>query len=353
MNISSYLDLVKVQSKVTNSEIIESCKIKENNGLSKFHENLNQFYKLNGLMYHERKFDNPNIHQSIVTNLINTRRTIFEMNYKSNKERKYFENSMTVKDHFFNSTFAGLKTYKQHTDNVRTKILNKYIDMHKTYDLEYGITELHLAFDIIVNSSIDNFIPIKLVKSVNICNPLDKEFESTIYIESTKDPKLKAYLYCKVTKEKLNVEKNIYRFEIRFRDMHDISRNPYKIIDYIQENLQSYKLFYFDDIQLCNQFKKEYSNNIRKVSSPNVPEKLLRELKKHGTEIELILSNEIKQEIISMLIKHNEKEEYKILKSKTICRINQINYFWSNTLMYNLNKEFLQKVYQPTINSPP
>ncbi len=79
----------------------------------------------------------------------------------------------------------------------------------------------------------------------------------------------------------------------------------------------------------------------------------MRELKKYGTEIELILSNEIKQEIISMFIKHNEKEEYKILKSKTICRINQINYFGSNTLMYNLNKEFLQKVYQPTINSPP
>ena len=67
----------------------------------------------------------------------------------------------------------------------------------------------------------------------------------------------------------------------------------------------------------------------------------MRELKKHGTEIELILSNEIKQEIISMFIKHNEKEEYKILKSKTICRINQVNYFWSNTLMHNLNKEFL------------
>lgn len=356
MKVVPYLDLVKVQSKVTNSESIISGKVVESNQLSKFHESLNQFYKSNALMYHEKKTDNPYINQSMITDLINTQRILFEMNYTSNKERNYLDGAMTYKDHFFNSTFAGLKTYKNHTDKIRTATMNKYINMLKTQNIDYGITELHLAFDIILDSAIENFMPIKLTKSVNICNPLEQQFKTTMYIESTYNPKLKAYLYCKVTKERLSTKNNIYRFEIRFKDMHNISKDPYKIIEYIEENIQSYKLFHFDDIQLCNKFKEQYSQNIKKVSSQNVPEKLLRELKEHGTEIRLILPDEIKEQIISMFDISNETKKCKILKPRvvfTLPKITQISYICLDFIINTLHREFLLKVYPPTINSPP
>ena len=349
MKVVPSLDLVKVQSKVTNSESIISGKVVESNQLNKFHDNLNQFYKSNDLMYHENKYENPHINQSRITETSNTQRTLFEMNYTSHKEKSYFDGAMIYKDHFFNATFAGLKTYKSYTDKIRTATMNKYIDMHKTHNIDYGITEVHLAFDIILDSSIENFIPIKLVKSTNIHSLLEQEFDTTIYIEATYDPKSKAYLYCKVTKERLNSKQSIYRFEIRFKDMYKISRDPYKIIEYIEKNLQSYKLFHFTDKQLCNKFKKQYSQNIKKVSSPNVTQKLLRELKEHGTEIELVLSDEIKHQIISMLQKDDEKEVAETLQAMVI----QNTYSNVKNSVHNLDKPFLLKASQPAINSPP
>ena len=291
MKALSYLDLVKIQSKNLDSDL------------------LSEFYKSNNLMYHPKKSKKPFVNCSRVTDIFNTQRTIFETSYTS-KKYEYFDGLITKYEHFINFTCAGTKTYKKYTDMIRNKYLDKIVDLLKINNNDYGLREFHLAFDIQMDiKKFINLLPIKLSKSPYIEDPLNPEYKTSRYIElRTRDEKVQAYIYIKDAKEGIN--KNIIRLEIRFKRLYrgnDISRNPYEIIKLIEKELEYYKLFYFDDIELLNIFKKQYSNNIKKKSSPNVPDKLLRELKEHGEEIELKLSDEMKKYIIHLLEKPKVK----------------------------------------------
>lgn len=246
-------------------------------------------------------------------------RTLFHTNYSSyyayKKDGKIIERAESL---LFK--LAGLKTHRRYIDRRRNKALNKIIRYLKSKNIDYGITELHLAFDIELDTAIDNFLPVKLTKGMNINDPNNyigtKSKGQTLYLESN-NAKNKAYLYNKNKKEKLK-GKTIHRFEIKLSKLHDISRNPFELINYIEKQLNAYKLFYFQDIDLCNQFKEQYSKNIAKEDSPNVPDKLLRDIRAAAKEIELKLTDEIKTFIINTLSKKENSPALKIQDNQIV-----------------------------------
>ena len=56
---------------------------------------------------------------------------------------------------------AGLKTHRRYIDRRRNKALNKIIKYLKSKNINFGSTELHLAFNIELHTAIDNFLPVK------------------------------------------------------------------------------------------------------------------------------------------------------------------------------------------------
>jgi hypothetical protein len=277
----------------------------------------------NDWFWHKIESINDYANENRITD--NLQRTLLHTNYSKGYAYKK-KGKLIERDESLLFKLAGLSTRTRYIDRKRKKALNKIIKYLQSKNIDYGITELHLAFDIEHKTNIDNFLPIKLTKGSNINEPSNYYKNSTLYIESN-NPKTKAYLYNKSKKESL-LGKYIHRFEIKLSKLHDMSRNPYKLIDYIEKQLKSYKLFYFEDIELCNQFKNQYAENITKKDSPNVPDKLLRDIRAAAKEIELKLSDEIKKFIITTIskpkpIKHstaiinllfNKKENFTALK---------------------------------------
>lgn len=72
---------------------------------------------------------------------------------------------------FFQQYYNEIQTHRRYIDRRRNKALNKIIKYLQSKNIDYGITELHLAFDIEVDTAIDNFLPIKLTKGMNINDP--------------------------------------------------------------------------------------------------------------------------------------------------------------------------------------
>jgi hypothetical protein len=258
----------------------------------------------NDWFWHKVESINDYANENRITD--NLQRTLFHTNYSKGyvykKNGKFIERAESL---LFK--LAGLSTRTKYIDSKRKKALNKIIKYLQSKNIDYGITELHLAFDIEHKTNIDNFLAVKLTKGSNINEPSNYYKNSTLYIESN-NPKTKAYLYNKSKKERL-LGKYIHRFEIKLSKLHDMSRIPYKLIDYIEKQLNSYKLFYFEDIDLCNKFKEQYAENITKKDSPNVPDKLLRDIRAAAKEIELKLSDEIKQFIIKTLTKKEVEQK--------------------------------------------
>jgi len=329
----------------------------------------------NDYMWHKVESINDYANENRITDTFDLSRTLFNTNYS--KFYSYKKNGKVInRPESLLFKFAGLKSYRTKTDQLRADALNSSIQYLQAKNIDYGITELHLSFDIEHKTKIDNFLPIKLTKGSNINNPSNYYKNSTLYIESN-NPKTKAYLYNKSKKERL-LGKYIHRFEIKLSKLHNMSRNPYKLIDYIEKQLKSYKLFYFEDINLCNQFKEPYARNIAKKDSPNVPDKLLKDIKAAAKEIELKLSDEIKEFIITTLskpksIKHsiavinalfNKKKNSPTLKIEVYQIVKRWKYhLQAGTKIYVLQlpnrdnpifrKHFILKGFPPTDKDPP
>lgn len=312
----------------------------------------------NGYMWHKRESINDYANENRITDTFDLSRTLFNTNYS--KYYIYKKNGKIVeRPESLLFKFAGLKSYRTKTDDLRAKALDNTIKYLKSNSFDYGFTELHLAFDTEHKTKIDNFLPVKLTKGSKINNPSNYYKNSTLYIESN-NPKTKAYLYNKSKKERL-LGKYIHRFEIKLSKLQDIGRNPYKLIEYIEKQLKSYKLFYFEDIDLCNKFKEQYAKNITKKDSPNVPEKLSRDIRAAAKEIELKLSDNIKEFIINTLSK---KENSPALKNKVYQMAERWKYHLkADTKIYVLQlpnkynsifrKHFILKGFPPTDKDPP
>jgi hypothetical protein len=337
VNSKCCIDLINIQAKTNNKNI------------SKISNLLSDYYKKHKLVYFTSKSSNPNINDSRIADLENTKRTLFNTNYTAGKKIKYWDGAYISQLHYYNIKFAGLSTYKSFTDNIRKYHLNNILDTLAINNQEYSITEIHIAFDIEIETNIDKFLPIKLNKATNIEDPLKPLYNTTRYIETTKEPRIKAYLYYKSEKENIR-NKSLYRFEIRFRELNklNISNNPDKIIIYIKKELDKYKLFHSKNNSKLNDIKKEYSNNIKKIAYENIPNKLLKQLSLCSTNINLILSNDVIKQIYDLFNRNNQ-----IVKKKCYSFLIMQKNIYFITVCIICKKCILIRYLKPFNKSPP
>jgi len=262
--------------------------------------------KENGWWWQKEKSDNPNKREYRITNNSNLSTTLFHINYHFGKDE-----SLLFK-------LAGLKPYHQQKDTERKEAHDTVVKFLRSRNIEYKYTRLDLAFDLEFDTDINiaDFFLIKLSKAVNINSPFDyypnkKDGSITYYLKPSKSskpsdrPKIQWLLYLKHIKEGLD-GRYILRLEASFDELHNIGSDPHEIFKYIEKDIRTMKLFYFDDIDTTStNLKQQYQKNIHKNNcSPNVPAKLLREIKAGATnEIMLELPKHIKYHIINVLTK--------------------------------------------------
>jgi hypothetical protein len=261
-------------------------------------DDLNNHYESRSLKFDKKKYKNPHIHQYRVFNEFNRERTLFELNDKWQKNILLlggFYKYITYKK-FSNFTFAGTKSEIKSVDVRRKRELNYLVNTLNKHNIDYGLTEFHLALDIRVNDSVNfvNLLPVKLTKSVNISNPLKQKYETSFYVEDGK-----SYLYVRAPKQK--IKSNTIRFEIKFKFDYETSRDPIKVIEKIETELKKYELYYIHNNKKRDEIKIEYSNRIKKEYTWNISPELHSKLNKFGDKIELKLSQELKDEIHNLL----------------------------------------------------
>jgi len=193
--------------------------------------------------------------------------------------------------------FIGLKSYNDTRDTVHKKLLNDFITMLSNLSLiDFRITKIDLSFDFHVNKSIQNFFPVRVSKK-GMNRPLNDPFNyyenTTFYIENRdiKSPSLKTYIYDKSIKENI-IDTKILRFEVSVRNI-GVNINTYEsIIDYIEERLSYYQLFYFDATRDCNTIQQSYKRVMK--TETKLSNFLLNKISRfNGQEIKLSISNEI------------------------------------------------------------
>jgi len=219
---------------------------------------------------------------------------------------------------------AGLLSYRKLSDRLKCQARDKIVEYLKSSGANYKYKKIDVAFDMeledIKKYDIDNFFLLQLSKSVKINSPFkyfEKDGSRTYYLLSTIDPIIDTYLYLKHVKEGLR-RRFILRLEISYNKLTDFGDNPDKIINYIEQDLKTKKLLFFENVDAGNSFKQHYQNNIqeniqrnniKKSKSDNVPKMLLRKIKsKADDEFELVLSDEIKDHIRHVLTREETKK---------------------------------------------
>jgi hypothetical protein len=259
---------------------------------------LDTLCKENGWWWQKIKSDNPNKREYRIANKSNLSITLFHVNYHYGKNE-----TLLFK-------FAGSKSYHSHKDTARNEARDTVVKFLRSKDIDCKLTRLDLACDLEFDTEIDiaDFFLIKLYKGMNTNSPFkyyvnEKDGSRTYYLKASVDPKTQSKLYLKHIKECLD-GRYILRLEISYDELHDIGSDPHEIIKYIEKDIRTMKLFYFNDVDTNTNLKKQYELNIHKDSSPNVPAKLLREIKTGATnEIMLELPKHIKSHIMNVLTK--------------------------------------------------
>ena len=210
-------------------------------------------------------------------------------------------------------TFAGLNNLKYEDNRARRRALETILNHIKTDKNAYiQFSRIDIAFDIEAdaNTTIDQFFALKFAKSQRINSPFkffvnNGDGSRTYYIEKkTKSGKksiVRAYFYEKDHKEGSHGGKRQFRFEVSVDGLNKVGSDPEKVIKRLENVLKQYRLFLFEDIDSCNEFKKQYAENIDKDRSDNVPQKLLREIEHGSTSIQLELTDELKRWIYNAL----------------------------------------------------
>lgn len=236
----------------------------------------------------------------------------------------------------------GLVGYRRYADQARHNALYFNIDLLKSIDSIYRITRLHLAFDIPLDSTfghffttIDNFFVTKIAKTDRINFPFsyydkNKDGSRTHYPEmltkTGNKPSVHSRMYEKHMKEGL--KQRMIRFEICFEgeSLRKVGNNPEALIKYLEKEIGRYRLNHFEDVRTCNKLKEQYAENILKNQNrqvrnnvrrnrknyehltPNLTDKLLREIKENSTAIPLELTDEIRKFLTDMFDKNIKME---------------------------------------------
>jgi len=253
--------------------------------IGKFQKYFNQFYTSNKIILIPVYDVNDELCIKRATTADNTKLTLFYSTHTGDMNGNTYT---TFK-------FAGLITYDDKTDTMRTNTLLKFIDFITSLDIKYRVTTIDIAYDMKVDDkkSIENFLPIRIGTKTNVNNPFNY-FDSTLYVESDKviKPSVKAYAYSKTVKE--NLDENIIRFEISIRNIKNADNDFESVVRHIISSLSNYKFYYFDSKARCNNVKRKYRDNIEKENRKNLPATLKKEIKLlGGHEIELKLSDDV------------------------------------------------------------
>ena len=271
--------------------------------------------------------DNQHIHQSVImssgksssrTVLFNTNRSYGYSKKKGGKDYGR-DDSMLFK-------IAGEKSYNTKQDKIKRHARDAIVDYLKSSAGECRAKRLDVAVDIeqltgdMRKYNIENFFFIQISKAVNINSPFDyyvneNDGSKTYYQQKSAKPSIQTLKYLKHIKEEL-YDRFILRLESAYHALINFGDDPEKIIKYIEKDLKTKRLFFFENAADCHYFKQQYRNNILKQGSPNVTDKLLREIKLKATEeFDIsVLPEEIKDHIRNVLTK--DKEPKKVTRSK-------------------------------------
>ena len=283
--------------------------------------------KANGWISNKVKY--PNVELSCESRVVDPNhlaRTLLNYCYTSPSMR---ENWYTKKSYWIDSStlfkLAGLSKYLPNSDRVKCQARDIVVDYSKTNGGIINYERIDIATDIELECfdgfDIDNFFLLQLSKSQNINSPFmyftGDDGSRTYYLMPLKDPndrkckpknknkkpyvpQIRKYMYLKHLKEGLR-NRFILRYEVSYTNLTRFGADSDKLIKYIAKDFKTMRLFCFDDVETGNEFKELYQANIPK-ESPNVPPKLLREIKsKADNEFDLRLPEEIKAHIHNVL----------------------------------------------------
>lgn len=215
---------------------------------------------------------------------------------------------------------AGEKSYIEYKDKEKMIARNEIVKFLKSNPNDHKYKRIDVPFDIELKGDdkekfdIDNFFFIQISKGVNTNSPFDyyvneNDGSKTYYSKKGDRLSKQTLMYLKHIKENLD-DRFILRLESAYLKLINFGDDPEKIIKYIENDIKTKRLFFFDDVDDCTHFKEQYRNNILKDESPNVPDRLLRDIKSKSTkEFDLVLSDEIKDHIRNVLTKDKELKE--------------------------------------------
>jgi hypothetical protein len=281
-------------------------------------------YEANGWGYYRISNDNQYVHESriVSSGKSSSRKTLFHTNrsyaYSTKKKGKSYG-----RDDGVSFKFAGISSHITKQDEVKRHARDAIVDYLKISAGECRYRRLDIPVDIeqltgdVSKFNVDNFFFIQLSKAVNINSPFDfyvneNDGSKTYYQQKSAKPSIQTIEYLKHIKEGLD-DQFILRLENAYHALIKFGDDPEKIIKYIEKDLKTKRLFFFENADDCHNFKQQYRNNILKKDSPNVPDKLLREIKLKATEefVFSVLPDEIKDHIRNVLTKDTEPKEVK------------------------------------------
>lgn len=366
------------------------------------------FFDVHGFTFHRKVFkkDKPIFQTRVYNDVEFNNRTLFETNYTFHsfsrrvpkKAKDINKKSLDIKkisqyitDESYLIKIHGIKSYDDLFDQFKSDALDKTATFCYNYDLDFCIKEIAISFDIEINSShgINNFFLANVVEkgSNKIYDPSkpSKKSKHLYDLWNLKGPVVKGQLYGKEYKEMKkrnnNIGKEIYRCEITLTNLEDIMviddykkfrdefydrmkaelpRRKFKeykesrprrfvkdykcLITHIENVLNEYRLFYFDDPETHKDVKKTYQRNNMKprrctMFLDKCDDGLLDKIYDQCThEIQLNLTDNIKAFIKDTLRKNDDPLETEDEKDKRM--LEQINEEW----LLQMKEERMKKI---------
>jgi len=289
--------------------------------------------KANGWISNKVKY--PNVEFSCESRVVDPNylaRTLLNYCYTSRSER---ENWYTKKSYWIDSStlfkHAGLSKNRPNSDRVKCQARDTVVAYSKAHGGIINYDRIDIAIDVELEDfegiDIDNFFLLQLSKSQTINSPFTyfhgDDGSRTYYLMPLKDPndrkckpknknkkayvpQIRKYMYLKHLKEGL-INRFILRYEVSYTNLTRFGADSDRLIEYIEKDFKTMRLFCFDNVATGNEFKSQYQENIPK-ESPNAPVKLLREIKaKADNEFDLRLPEEIKTHIHNVLAREQPK----------------------------------------------